>query len=70
MEAFQKRIILEYKELDGRLRKLENIYDSQFDKLTMLERRILMEQQVGMRVYLRALGDRLHYIEGIDLKSI
>lgn len=70
MEAFQKRIILEYKELDGRLRKLENIYDSQFDKLTMLERRILMEQQVGMRVYLRTLGDRLHYIEGIDLKSI
>ena len=71
MEDYQKRMVLEYKELDGRLRKLESfIYGPQFDKLSKLEMHLLIQQQIGMRVYLKALGDRLHYQEGIDLKNI
>lgn len=71
MEDYQKRMVLEYKELDGRVRKLENfIFSPQFDELDKLDKILQTQQLAGMKVYRTALGDRLHYIEGIDLKSI
>lgn len=63
MEAFQERMVNEYKELSDRVVKLENFIQSNplFDKLDKKERCLQVQQLTGMRVYLKALMDRLEH---------
>ena len=71
MEAFQERMVNEYKELSDRVVKLDKfIYSNPlFDKLNKQERFLQVQQLTGMRVYLTSLRDILRY-QGIELESI
>lgn len=63
MEAFQERMVSEYKELNDRVIKLEKFIQSNplFDKLDKEERCLQVQQLTGMRVYLTALTERLEH---------
>lgn len=61
MEAFQERMINEYRELSDRVVKLEDFISSNplFDKLDKEERILQIQQLTGMKVYRGALARRL-----------
>lgn len=71
MEAFQERMVNEYKELKERVVKLDKfIYSNPlFDKLDKKEKFLQIQQLTGMRVYLTSLRGRLDY-QGIELDNI
>lgn len=71
MEAFQERMVNEFKELSDRVVKLENFIQSNslFDKLDKKERILQVKQLTGMRVYLKALMDRLDH-QGIKVELL
>lgn len=71
MEAFQERMVNEFKELSDRVVKLENFIQSNplFDKLDKKERILQVKQLTGMRVYLKAIGDRLDH-QGIKVELL
>lgn len=71
MEAFQERMIAEFKELSNRVVKLENFIQSNplFDKFDKKERILQVKQLTGMRVYLKALMDRLDH-QGIRVELL
>lgn len=71
MEAFQERMIAEFKELSNRVIKLENFIQSNplFGKLDKKERVLQVKQLTGMRVYLKALMDRLDH-QGIKVELL
>ena len=68
MEAFQERMVNEYKELSTRVVKLEDfIFDNPlFDKLNKEERFLQIQQLTGMKIYFRALLLRLEH-QGISV---
>lgn len=68
MEAFQERMVNEYKELSTRVVKLEDfIFDNPlFDKLNKQEKFLQIQQLTGMKIYLRALLLRLEH-QGISV---
>ena len=61
MEAFQERMVNEYKELNDRTDKLEKFINENplFDKLDKQERMFQIYQLAGMRGYRWALANRL-----------
>lgn len=61
MEAFQERMVNEYKELKDRVEKLENFINENplYDKLDKKERIYQVWQLAGMRNYRAALVNRL-----------
>lgn len=61
MEAFQERMVNEYKELNDRVEKLENFINENplFDKLDKQERIYQVWQLAGMKDYRAALANRL-----------
>ncbi len=63
MEAFQERMINEFKELNDRVEKMWNFVhkDPKFEELDKTERKLLLRQLTGMSTYLDALEDRLEY---------
>lgn len=63
MEAFQERMINEYRELSIKVVKLEDfIFDNPlFDKLGKEERFLQIQQLTGMKIYLKALMLRLEH---------
>lgn len=63
MEAYQERMVNEYKELCDRIVKLDEFisFNPLFDKLDKKERTLQVQQLTGMRVYLTALMDRLDH---------
>ena len=63
MEAFQERMINEFKELNDRVEKLWYFVHSnpKFNELDKTERKLLLRQLTGMSTYLEALEDRLEY---------
>lgn len=63
MEAFQERMINEYRELSDRVVKLKDFIDNNplFDKLDKKERQFQIQQLTGMKVYLGALMGRLDH---------
>jgi hypothetical protein len=63
MEAFQERMVNEYKELNDKVEKLDNfIYSNPlFDKLDKKEKFLQIQQLTGMRVYLTSLISRLEH---------
>ena len=71
MEAFQERMVAEFKELSDRVVKLENFIQRNplFDKLDKKERILQVKQLTGMRVYLKALMDRLAH-QGIKVELL
>ena len=71
MEAFQERMVNEYKELSNRVVKLKNFISNNplFDKLDKKERYLQVQQLTGMRVYLKALMDRLDH-QGIKVELL
>ena len=71
MEAFQERMVNEFKELSDRVVKLENFIQRNplFDQLDKKERILQVKQLTGMRVYLKALMDRLDH-QGIKVKLL
>ena len=71
MEAFQERMVNEYKELNDKVEKLDNfIYSNPlFDKLDKKEKFLQIQQLTGMRVYLTALISRLEH-QGINVSEL
>lgn len=71
MEAFQERMVNEYKELSDRVVKLDKfIYSNPlFDKLNKQERFLQVQQLTGMRVYLTSLISRLEH-QGINVSEL
>lgn len=71
MEAFQERMVNEYRELSDRVVKLDNFISNNplFDKLDKKERYLQVQQLTGMRVYLKALMDRLDH-QGIKVELL
>lgn len=71
MEAFQERMVNEYKELNDKVEKLDNfIYSNQlFDKLDKKEKFLQIQQLTGMRVYLTSLISRLEH-QGINVSEL
>lgn len=71
MEAFQERMVNEYKELSDRVIKLENFILSNplYDKLDKKEKNLQAQQLRGMRIYLKALMDRLDH-QGIKVELL
>lgn len=71
MEAFQERMVNEYKELSDRVVKLDKfIYSNPlFDKLNKQERLLQVQQLTGMRVYLTSLISRLEH-QGINVSEL
>lgn len=61
MEEFQKRMLVEYKELNARWKKLHDFIESNplFDKLDKQERLYQVHQLIGMDMYRTALIGRL-----------
>lgn len=61
MEAFQERMVSEYKELKDRVEKLEKFINENplFDKLDKQERIYQVWQLTGMKDYRAALANRL-----------
>lgn len=62
MEAFQERMVAEFKELSDRVEKLDSfIYSNPlFDKLDKKEKYLQVQQLTGMKVYLSSLMCRLN----------
>lgn len=71
MEAFQERMVNEYKELNDKVEKLDNfIYSNPlFDKLDKKEKFLQIQQLTGMRVYLTSLISRLEH-QGINMSEL
>lgn len=71
MEAFQQRMVNEYKELNDKVEKLEKFIQSNplFDKLDKKERILQVKQLTGMRIYLKALMDRLEH-QGLEVEFL
>lgn len=71
MEAFQERMVNEYKELNDKVYKLDNfIYSNPlFDKLDKKEKFLQIQQLTGMRVYLTSLISRLEH-QGINVSEL
>ena len=71
MEAFQERMVNEYKQLSDRVVKLDKfIYSNPlFDKLNKQERFLQVQQLTGMRVYLTSLISRLEH-QGINVSEL
>lgn len=71
MEAFQERLVNEYKELKERVVKLDKfIYSNPlFDKLDKKEKFLQFQQLIGMRVYLVSLRGRLDH-QGINVELL
>lgn len=71
MEAFQERMVNEYRELSDRVVKLKDFISNNplFDKLDKKERSLQIQQLTGMKVYLRALMDRLDH-QGIKVELL
>lgn len=71
MEAFQERMVNEYKELNDKVEKLDNfIYSNPlFDKLDKKEKFLQIQQLTGMRVYLTSLISRLEH-QGINVSEL
>lgn len=71
MEAFQERMINEFKELRDRITKLDSFISNNplFDKLDKKEKYLQVQQLTGMRVYLKALMDRLDH-QGIKVELL
>lgn len=63
MEDFQKRMLVEFKELNEKCKKLNTFitYNPLFEKLSKQERMYQVRQLVGMRIYRTALSERLAY---------
>lgn len=71
MEAFQERMVNEYKELNDKVQKLDNfIYSNPlFDKLDKKEKFLQIQQLTGMRVYLTSFISRLEH-QGINVSEL
>lgn len=71
MEAFQERMVNEYRELSNRVVKLDTFISNNplFDKLNKKEKILQVKQLTGMRVYLKALMDRLDH-RGIKVELL
>ena len=71
MEAFQERMVNEFKELNDKVEKLDNfIYSNPlFDKLDKKEKFLQIQQLTGMRVYLTSLISRLEH-QGINVSEL
>lgn len=71
MEDYQERMVNEYRELSNRVVKLKNFISNNplFDKLDKKERYLQAQQLTGMRVYLKALMDRLDH-QGIKVELL
>lgn len=67
MEAFQERMVAEFKELRDRIVKLDSFISNNplFDKLDKKEKYLQVQQLTGMRVYFIALMNRLEH-QGIN----
>ena len=60
MEAYQKRVVAEKKELDGKLNKLVEFLDSdKFGNLPPEERTRMIRQSEIMKEYSDILGERI-----------
>lgn len=71
MKAFQERMVNEYRELSNRVVKLDDFISNNplFDKLDKKEKCLQVQQLTGMRVYLKALMDRLDH-QGIKVELL